>query len=128
MRDLEIVPDSLLHPSSDRPTFIDRLANSLTKRKRSTPQKFVGKGIFPPPLLPGQTGKRRERGAPGCWSQDWPPRSRDCTWACGWCSCSAFHPHDPGTGQVSHVVLGRGEDIVAGEVGGNIPQNQACPF
>lgn len=47
MRDLEIVPDSLLHPSSDRPTFIDRLANSLTKRKRSTPQKFVGKGIFP---------------------------------------------------------------------------------
>ncbi|XP_010563392.1 PREDICTED: zinc finger protein Eos isoform X1 [Haliaeetus leucocephalus] len=42
MRDLEIVPDSLLHPSSDRPTFIDRLANSLTKRKRSTPQKFVG--------------------------------------------------------------------------------------
>ncbi|NWU72289.1 IKZF4 protein, partial [Pterocles burchelli] len=42
MRDLEIVPDSLLHPSSDRPAFIDRLANSLTKRKRSTPQKFVG--------------------------------------------------------------------------------------
>ncbi|XP_073175528.1 zinc finger protein Eos isoform X10 [Lepidochelys kempii] len=42
MRDLEMVPDSLLHPSSDRPTFIDRLANSLTKRKRSTPQKFVG--------------------------------------------------------------------------------------
>ncbi|XP_044851425.1 zinc finger protein Eos isoform X7 [Mauremys mutica] len=42
MRDLEMVPDSLLHSSSDRPTFIDRLANSLTKRKRSTPQKFVG--------------------------------------------------------------------------------------
>ncbi|NXE30272.1 IKZF4 protein, partial [Ardeotis kori] len=42
MRDLEMVPDSLLHPSADRPTFIDRLANSLTKRKRSTPQKFVG--------------------------------------------------------------------------------------
>uniref|UniRef100_A0A8D0HDH2 IKAROS family zinc finger 4 n=1 Tax=Sphenodon punctatus TaxID=8508 RepID=A0A8D0HDH2_SPHPU len=42
MRDLEMVPDSVLHPSSDRPTFIDRLANSLTKRKRSTPQKFVG--------------------------------------------------------------------------------------
>ncbi|NXF41810.1 IKZF4 protein, partial [Nyctibius bracteatus] len=42
MRDLEMVPDSLLHPSSDRPAFIDRLANSLTKRKRSTPQKFVG--------------------------------------------------------------------------------------
>ncbi|XP_030366385.1 zinc finger protein Eos isoform X1 [Strigops habroptila] len=42
MRELEMVPDSLLHPSSERPTFIDRLANSLTKRKRSTPQKFVG--------------------------------------------------------------------------------------
>ncbi|NXU95224.1 IKZF4 protein, partial [Xiphorhynchus elegans] len=42
MRDLEMVPDSLLHPSAERPTFIDRLANSFTKRKRSTPQKFVG--------------------------------------------------------------------------------------
>ncbi|NXU53811.1 IKZF4 protein, partial [Turnix velox] len=40
MRELEMVPDSLLHP--ERPAFIDRLANSLTKRKRSTPQKFVG--------------------------------------------------------------------------------------
>lgn len=38
-----MVPDSMLHSSSERPTFIDRLANSLTKRKRSTPQKFVGK-------------------------------------------------------------------------------------
>ncbi|NXX46421.1 IKZF4 protein, partial [Tricholaema leucomelas] len=42
MRELEMVPESLLHPSAERPTFIDRLANSLTKRKRSTPQKFVG--------------------------------------------------------------------------------------
>nr|XP_051688821.1 zinc finger protein Eos isoform X2 [Oryctolagus cuniculus]XP_051688822.1 zinc finger protein Eos isoform X2 [Oryctolagus cuniculus] len=42
IRDLEMVPDSMLHASSERPTFIDRLANSLTKRKRSTPQKFVG--------------------------------------------------------------------------------------
>ncbi|XP_040474527.1 zinc finger protein Eos isoform X2 [Falco naumanni] len=42
MRDLEIVPESLLHPPAERPAFIDRLANSLTKRKRSTPQKFVG--------------------------------------------------------------------------------------
>ncbi|XP_006513675.1 zinc finger protein Eos isoform X2 [Mus musculus] len=42
IRDLEMVPDSMLHPSTERPTFIDRLANSLTKRKRSTPQKFVG--------------------------------------------------------------------------------------
>ncbi|KAM4644183.1 zinc finger protein Eos isoform 5-T5 [Amazona ochrocephala] len=42
MRELEMVPDALLHPSSERPSFIDRLASSLTKRKRSTPQKFVG--------------------------------------------------------------------------------------
>ncbi|XP_033927270.1 zinc finger protein Eos isoform X3 [Melopsittacus undulatus] len=42
MRELEMVPEPLLHPSSERPSFIDRLANSLTKRKRSTPQKFVG--------------------------------------------------------------------------------------
>uniref|UniRef100_A0A3B4TW42 IKAROS family zinc finger 4 n=1 Tax=Seriola dumerili TaxID=41447 RepID=A0A3B4TW42_SERDU len=33
---------SLLQPSSDKMAFIDRLANSITKRKRSTPQKFVG--------------------------------------------------------------------------------------
>nr|XP_034959840.1 zinc finger protein Eos isoform X3 [Zootoca vivipara] len=45
MRDLEMVPDSMLHSSADRPTFIDRLANSITKRKRSTPQKFVGKEL-----------------------------------------------------------------------------------
>ncbi|XP_015226102.1 PREDICTED: zinc finger protein Eos isoform X1 [Cyprinodon variegatus] len=42
MRELEFVPDSLLQPSSDKMAFIDRLANSVTKRKRSTPQKFVG--------------------------------------------------------------------------------------
>lgn len=64
MRDLEIVPDSLLHPSSDRPTFIDRLANSLTKRKRSTPQKFVGKGIFPPPLASRADRKEEGEGSP----------------------------------------------------------------
>uniref|UniRef100_A0A8C3U8Z0 IKAROS family zinc finger 4 n=1 Tax=Catharus ustulatus TaxID=91951 RepID=A0A8C3U8Z0_CATUS len=34
------IPDALLHP--ERPTFIERLAGSFTKRKRSTPQKFVG--------------------------------------------------------------------------------------
>lgn len=45
MRDLEMVPDSMLHSSADRPAFIDRLANSITKRKRSTPQKFVGKAF-----------------------------------------------------------------------------------
>ncbi|XP_037831403.1 zinc finger protein Eos isoform X2 [Kryptolebias marmoratus] len=42
MRELEFVPDSLPQPSSDKMAFIDRLANSITKRKRSTPQKFVG--------------------------------------------------------------------------------------
>ncbi|XP_070405351.1 zinc finger protein Eos isoform X3 [Nothobranchius furzeri] len=42
MRELEFVPDSLLQPSSDRIAFIDRLANSITKRKRATPQKFIG--------------------------------------------------------------------------------------
>ncbi|KAM6927402.1 zinc finger protein Eos-like isoform 1-T1 [Xenentodon cancila] len=42
MRELEFIPDPLLHPSSDKMAFIDRLANSITKRKRSTPQKFVG--------------------------------------------------------------------------------------
>ncbi|XP_023700275.1 zinc finger protein Eos isoform X1 [Paramormyrops kingsleyae] len=42
MRDVELVTDPLLQPSTDKLTFIDRLANSITKRKRSTPQKFVG--------------------------------------------------------------------------------------
>ncbi|XP_030275447.1 zinc finger protein Eos isoform X5 [Sparus aurata] len=42
MRELEFIPDSLLQPTSDKMAFIDRLANSITKRKRSTPQKFVG--------------------------------------------------------------------------------------
>uniref|UniRef100_A0A3B5AFX4 IKAROS family zinc finger 4 n=1 Tax=Stegastes partitus TaxID=144197 RepID=A0A3B5AFX4_9TELE len=43
--ELEYIPDSLLQPSSDKMTFIDRLANSITKRKRSTPQKFVGEHL-----------------------------------------------------------------------------------
>ncbi|XP_024125397.1 zinc finger protein Eos isoform X3 [Oryzias melastigma] len=42
MRELEFIPDSLLQSSSDKMVFIDRLANAVTKRKRSTPQKFVG--------------------------------------------------------------------------------------
>lgn len=84
MRDLEIVPDSLLHPSADRPTFIDRLANSLTKRKRSTPQKFVGKGLLPP-----QHGQMGERGGGG--GMRFTDGSRS---AVGRCRCShcAFHP------------------------------------
>ncbi|KAJ8403970.1 hypothetical protein AAFF_G00343200, partial [Aldrovandia affinis] len=42
LRDLDFMQDSVLQPSTDKMTFIDRLANSITKRKRSTPQKFVG--------------------------------------------------------------------------------------
>ncbi|XP_058869302.1 zinc finger protein Eos isoform X2 [Acipenser ruthenus] len=42
MRDLELMPDALMHPSTERMSFVDRLTNSITKRKRSTPQKFVG--------------------------------------------------------------------------------------
>ncbi|XP_016892320.1 zinc finger protein Eos isoform X3 [Cynoglossus semilaevis] len=42
MRELEFITDAVLLPSTDKMTFIDRLANSITKRKRSTPQKFVG--------------------------------------------------------------------------------------
>ncbi|XP_054639776.1 zinc finger protein Eos-like isoform X2 [Dunckerocampus dactyliophorus] len=40
--EMEFIPDSPLHASSDKMTFIDRLAGSITKRKRSMPQKFVG--------------------------------------------------------------------------------------
>ncbi|KAJ8397060.1 hypothetical protein AAFF_G00011140, partial [Aldrovandia affinis] len=38
LHDLELTLDPLMHP-----TFNNRLANSLTKRKRTTPQKFVEK-------------------------------------------------------------------------------------
>ncbi|XP_061746127.1 zinc finger protein Eos-like isoform X2 [Nerophis ophidion] len=38
MREMEFIPDA----SSDKMTFIDRLAGNVTKRKRSMPQKFVG--------------------------------------------------------------------------------------
>ncbi|XP_067880719.1 zinc finger protein Eos isoform X9 [Heterodontus francisci] len=41
-RDMDVMPDHILQPAPDRPSFIDRLANSIAKRKRSTPQKFVG--------------------------------------------------------------------------------------
>uniref|UniRef100_A0A672JP01 IKAROS family zinc finger 4 n=1 Tax=Salarias fasciatus TaxID=181472 RepID=A0A672JP01_SALFA len=43
--ELEFIPDSLQQPSSDKMTFIDRLSNNITKRKRSTPQKFVGEHL-----------------------------------------------------------------------------------
>ncbi|XP_069826615.1 zinc finger protein Eos isoform X12 [Dendropsophus ebraccatus] len=42
IRDLDLGPDALMHHSSDPPSFMDRLASNLTKRKRSTPQKFAG--------------------------------------------------------------------------------------
>ncbi|XP_068598511.1 zinc finger protein Eos-like [Brachionichthys hirsutus] len=42
MRELEFIPESGLPPSPDKMIFIDRLANSITKRKRSMPQRFVG--------------------------------------------------------------------------------------
>ena len=46
MRELEFIPDSLLQPSSGKIAFIDRLTNSITKRKRSTPQRFVGEQLI----------------------------------------------------------------------------------
>lgn len=46
MRELEFLPDSFLQPTSDKMAFIDRLTNSITKRKRSTPQKFVGENRY----------------------------------------------------------------------------------
>ncbi|XP_040281512.1 zinc finger protein Eos isoform X4 [Bufo bufo] len=42
IRDLDLGPDALMHHSSDLPSFMDRLASNLTKRKRCTPQKFPG--------------------------------------------------------------------------------------
>ncbi|XP_041700971.1 zinc finger protein Eos isoform X1 [Coregonus clupeaformis] len=35
-------PEAVLQLSTEKLSFIDRLANSITKRKRSTPQKFLG--------------------------------------------------------------------------------------
>ncbi|KAM9799752.1 zinc finger protein Eos-like isoform 1-T2 [Syngnathus typhle] len=43
IREMEYIADSRLHAASDKMTFVDRLASSVTKRKRSMPQKFVGK-------------------------------------------------------------------------------------
>ncbi|XP_039508616.1 zinc finger protein Eos isoform X4 [Pimephales promelas] len=39
---VEMMSEPLIQSSSEKMTFIDRLANSITKRKRSTPQKFLG--------------------------------------------------------------------------------------
>ncbi|XP_071022744.1 zinc finger protein Eos-like [Oncorhynchus clarkii lewisi] len=35
-------PEAVLQPSTEKLSFIDRLVNTITKRKRSTPQKFLG--------------------------------------------------------------------------------------
>ncbi|XP_053280297.1 zinc finger protein Eos [Pleuronectes platessa] len=39
---MEIITKPGLQPSSEKIQFVDRLAISITKRKRSTPQKFLG--------------------------------------------------------------------------------------
>ncbi|KAI5095616.1 zinc finger protein Eos isoform X2, partial [Silurus meridionalis] len=41
-RNMDVMADPLIQPLSDKMTFIERVANSITKRKRSTPQKFLG--------------------------------------------------------------------------------------
>lgn len=56
MRELEFITDAVLLPSTDKMTFIDRLANSITKRKRSTPQKFVGKHLTSEWMSLGRVG------------------------------------------------------------------------
>lgn len=40
---MDVMADPLIQPLSDKMTFIERVANSITKRKRSTPQKFLGR-------------------------------------------------------------------------------------
>lgn len=62
LRDLEFMPDNLLQPSSDKMAFIDRLAHSITKRKRSTPQKFVGKQLIGISLWGGEQRHRSHTG------------------------------------------------------------------
>lgn len=40
---MDVMADPLIQPLSEKMTFIERVANSITKRKRSTPQKFLGR-------------------------------------------------------------------------------------
>lgn len=42
-RNMDMMADPLIQPLSEKMTFIERVANSITKRKRSTPQKFLGR-------------------------------------------------------------------------------------
>ncbi|XP_023799009.1 zinc finger protein Eos-like [Cyanistes caeruleus] len=58
IRELDMVPEALLHP--ERPTFIERLAGSFTKRKRSTPQKFVGEEMMEKVEKRGKNSSRWE--------------------------------------------------------------------
>ena len=41
--DPEPMSKPVIQPSTEKLPFVERLANSITKRKRSTPQKFLGK-------------------------------------------------------------------------------------
>lgn len=43
---METVTKPVLQPSNEKIQFVDRLAISITKRKRSTPQKFLGEFFF----------------------------------------------------------------------------------
>lgn len=42
-RNMDMMADPLIQPLSEKMTFIERVANSITKRKRSTPQRFLGR-------------------------------------------------------------------------------------
>lgn len=43
---METVTKPVLQPSNEKIQHVDRLAISITKRKRSTPQKFLGEFYF----------------------------------------------------------------------------------
>lgn len=43
---METITKPVLQPSNEKIQLVDRLAISITKRKRSTPQKFLGEFFF----------------------------------------------------------------------------------
>ncbi len=43
---METVTKPALHPTNEKSQFVDKLVNSITKRKRSTPQKFLGEFVL----------------------------------------------------------------------------------
>uniref|UniRef100_A0A3P9JUE4 IKAROS family zinc finger 4 n=1 Tax=Oryzias latipes TaxID=8090 RepID=A0A3P9JUE4_ORYLA len=51
---METVSKPVLQPSSEKIQFVDRLSVSITKRKRSTPQKFLGALAAMSLALPGR--------------------------------------------------------------------------